>query len=135
MAGSVFFIFQQNDTARVIYAFHASDPLTDEVFLYHNRDRGSRSLTLLQPMNIKRDLPDEARVWDIQLPNVSGYLYHFLKMHLYLIERSSVAQRVFVSCHEIRRFYPRRAINVNDSCKQKNPLNLSAMYIGLEHVE
>ncbi|KAG8191052.1 hypothetical protein JTE90_029492 [Oedothorax gibbosus] len=60
-----------NDTARVIYAYHASDPLTDEVFLYHNKDRGSRSLTLLQPMNIKQELPTEARVWDIQLPNIT----------------------------------------------------------------
>ncbi|GIX73703.1 hypothetical protein CDAR_397851 [Caerostris darwini] len=61
-----------NDTVRVIYAYHDTDYLSDEMFLYHGKDRrGSRSLILLQPITQKNKLPDDVRIWNIRLPNIT----------------------------------------------------------------
>ncbi|GBM58841.1 DBH-like monooxygenase protein 1 [Araneus ventricosus] len=61
-----------NDTMRVIYAYHDADYLSDEMFLYHGKDRrGSRSLLLLQPVTKKNQLPDDAKIWNIRLPNIT----------------------------------------------------------------
>lgn len=62
----------QNDTARVIYAYHEDDPLSDEMFMYHRKDkRGSKSLVLLQPNTDKNKLPNDLKIWYIRSPNVS----------------------------------------------------------------
>ncbi|GFS31753.1 DBH-like monooxygenase protein 1, partial [Trichonephila inaurata madagascariensis] len=61
-----------NDTVRVIYAYHDADYLSDEMFLYHGKDRrGSKSVILLQPTTHKNQLPNDIRVWNIRLPNIT----------------------------------------------------------------
>ncbi|KFM72379.1 DBH-like monooxygenase protein 1-like protein, partial [Stegodyphus mimosarum] len=61
-----------NDTARVIYAYHDEDPLSDEMFSYHGKDkRGSKSLVLLQPASEKYQLPNDVKLWHIRTPNIT----------------------------------------------------------------
>jgi hypothetical protein len=78
----------QNDTIRILYAYHSDDPVLRPgtkfgTLLHHGpKQRGSRTLYLVERVNLEKPLPRDLLFWDLMNPVVSKaqrllMFYHF----------------------------------------------------------
>jgi len=69
--------FLQNDTLRILYAYHSDDPIllpgtNFGTMLYHGTARrGSRTMYLVERVNLEEPLPRDLLFWDLRNPVVS----------------------------------------------------------------
>jgi len=67
----------QNDTLRVLYAYHSDDPILRPgtnfgTLSYHGTaQRGSRTMYLVERVNLEKPLPRDLLFWDLRIPVVS----------------------------------------------------------------
>jgi hypothetical protein len=70
------FVLFQNDTMRVLYAYHSEDPAARPesklaTLLYHGpTQRGFRSLYLMERVNLEEPPPRDLLSWDLKNPMV-----------------------------------------------------------------
>jgi len=70
------FVLFQNDTMRVLYAYHSEDPAARPdsklaTVLYHGpTQRGFRSLYLMERVNLEEPPPRDLLIWDLKNPMV-----------------------------------------------------------------
>jgi hypothetical protein len=76
----------QNDTLRILYAYHSDDPILRPgtkfgTLSYHGaKQRGSQTLHLVERVNLEKPLPRDLLFWDLMNSVVSKWLlmfYHF----------------------------------------------------------
>lgn len=67
----------QNDTVRMLYAYHDRDPMAGEPLPYHGSQRGARSVFLLERVPREDALPRDTLTWDLRNPAVSVLLPFF----------------------------------------------------------
>jgi len=67
----------QNDTLRILYAYHIDDPIplpgtNFGILSYHGpTQRGSRTMYLVERVNLEKPLPRDLLFWDLRNPVVS----------------------------------------------------------------
>jgi hypothetical protein len=77
----VMFCVFQNDTMRMLYAYHSDDPASRPgsklgTLSYHGPiKRGFRSLYLMERVNLEEPLPRDLLIWDLRNPVVSNIRY------------------------------------------------------------
>jgi hypothetical protein len=86
LANALYFLFPfllfQNDTMRVLYAYHTEDPAprTESklatLFDHGPTQRGFRSLYLMERVNLEEPLPRDLLIWDLRNPMV--IMFHVL---------------------------------------------------------
>lgn len=74
-------------TMHLIYAYHTDDPKTPDSPRYHGRNRGARSIMLLQPKPNKDENLEGMAYWDVKSPNYT-ITSHYSSMYWCKIHRA-----------------------------------------------